>query len=364
MSTREQLVRPHVLALEPYVPGKPAEEVKRELGLDDVVKMASNENVFGPSPKALEAIRNAAESVYLYPDGSWYKLSRALAEKLDVPPEWIMVGSGSDELIHYLGVTFLDPGDEIVQGDPSFVQYKAASELNRATRRCVPLRDFTHDLVAMREAVNERTKLVFIATPNNPTGTINTKAEVEAFLADLPDGVLTVFDEAYKEYVQSPDYPETVDYVREDRNVIVLRTFSKAYGLAGLRVGYGIAPPEIIGYMQKVRAPFNVNSLAQEAALASLEDDEQVKRACELNEAGKHYLYEQFEAMGLSCVPSEANFVFVDVGRDCMEVFEALMKRGVIVRGGFGPPTHLRVTIGRPEENERLVAALKEVLAA
>jgi histidinol-phosphate aminotransferase len=355
-------VRENVLGLVPYSPGKPIEEVKRELGLEDITKMASNENVLGPSPRAVEAMRAAAESVYLYPDGSWFRLRQALAQRLAVSSESIVVGNGSDEIIHFLGLTFLNPEDEMIQADPSFVRYEAAAALNLAKCHLVPLRDFTHDLVAMREAVNDRTKLVFIASPNNPTGTLNTKAEVDAFLADLPAHVVTVFDEAYREYVEAPDYPETLDYVREDRNVIVLRTFSKAYALAGLRVGYGIAPPELIGYLNQVREPFNVSSVAQEAAIASLADDDQVKRACAMNSAGKRYLYAQFEALGLAYVPTEANFVFVDVGRDCMEVFHALMRLGVIVRAGLGMPTHVRVTIGRQEDNERFIAALKEVL--
>jgi histidinol-phosphate aminotransferase len=325
--------------------------------------MASNENVLGPSPAAVEAMRRAAESVYLYPDGSWFRLTRALAEKLDVPPEAVLCGNGSDEIIHFLGLTFLNPGDELIQAHPSFVRYEAAALLNEATCRKVPLKDFTHDLEAMRAAVTERTKLIFIASPNNPTGTINTKAEVDAFLADLPERVVTVFDEAYREYVESPAYPETVDYVREDRNVMVLRTFSKAYALAGLRVGYAVAPPELIGYVNQVREPFNVSSLAQEAALASLQDESQLTRTRAMNSAGKQYLYAEFDALGLSYVPSEANFVFVDVGRDAQEVFQALMRRGVIARAGLGLPTHLRVTIGRREDNERFVAALKEVLA-
>jgi len=349
--------------LVPYSPGKPVEEVKRELGLDRITKLASNENVLGPSPAAVAAVREAAESVYLYPDGSWYSLTAALADKLAVPPEWILCGNGSDEIIHFLGLTFLNPGDEIIQGDPSFVRYEAAALLNQAGCRKVPLKDFTHDLTAMRAAVTDRTKLVFIASPNNPTGTINTKAEVDAFLADLPAHVITVFDEAYREYVDSPDYPDTVDYVRENRSVMVLRTFSKAYALAGLRVGYGIAPPDLVGYVNQVREPFNVSSIAQAAAVASLRDDSQLARTREMNAAGKKYLYAEFEALGLAYVPTQANFVFVDVGRDAQEVFQALLRRGVIARAGLGLPTHLRVTIGRREDNERFIAALKEVLA-
>jgi len=358
------LVKEHILDLKPYVPGKPIEEVKRELGLTEVLKLASNENALGPSPKAVQALQEAAATVGLYPDGSCSALKQALAAHWNLEPEQIIIGNGSDELIQFIGLTFLAPGDEVIQADPSFVRYEAAAILNQAKCLKVPLRNFTSDLEAMAARLTPRTKLIFVANPNNPTGTMNTRDEVERLLDRVPDHALVVLDEAYYEYVDDPDYPDSLQYVREGRNVIVLRTFSKIYALAGLRVGYGLARPDLIGYLNQVREPFNVNSLAQVAALASLQDPEQVERARRMNREGKEQLYRAFTELGLPYVPSQANFVLVDVKRDSRQVFAALLRRGVIVRTGdiFGLPTHLRVTVGKPEENERFIAALREVL--
>lgn len=366
MNECDRLVREQVWKLVPYQPGKPIEEVKRELGLEDIIKLASNENVLGPSPKAVEAIRRAAEEVWLYPDGSCFELRRALSSHLDVPPEMLVFGNGSDEIIHYLGVTFLREGETVIQAHPSFVRYEAAAVLNNAECIKVPLSDLTHDLRAMREQIDDRTKMVFIANPNNPTGTINTRDDVEAFLDDLPDHVITVFDEAYFEYVDSAEYPDTVSYARQGRLVIVLRTFSKVYALAGLRIGYGIAPPEIVRALEQVREPFNVSLVAQRAAIASLADADQVARARAMNAAGKEYLYAEFDALGLTYAPTQANFVFVDTGWDSRKVFESLLHQGVIVRTGdiFGLPTYIRVTIGTEEQNRRFVEALKKTLQA
>lgn len=363
---RSPLIRPNVLQLQPYSPGKPIEEVKRELGIEDVVKLASNENPLGPSPRAIEAALRALQTANLYPDGNCFALRQALAKHLDVPPEWLLFGNGSDELIHFIGLTFLNPGDEVITGYPSFVRYDAAAHLNNATLHLVPLREHRFDLDAIRQQVNERTKLIFIANPNNPTGTIVTQKEVEAFISTLPEQIVVVFDQAYHEYVTHPEYPDTLHYVREGRNVIILRTFSKAYALAGLRVGYAIARPELVDAMNRVREPFNVNSVAQAAAIAALQDQEHLQRAVELNRRGLHYLYHHFERLGLRYVPSEANCVMVDLGRDSQPVFEALLRKGVIVRTGhiFGLPTYLRITTGKPEENERFINALQEVLQA
>jgi histidinol-phosphate aminotransferase len=358
------LVRPNVLELEPYSPGKPIEEVKRELGLTDVVKLASNENPIGPSPRAMEAAMRAMQSVNLYPDGSCFELRQAVAKHVGMPPECLLFGNGSDELIHYIGLTFLMPGDEVITGYPSFVRYEAAAKLNNAPLHLVPLREHRFDLPAILERISQRTKLVFIANPNNPTGTIVTADEVEAFMKALPEHVVVVFDQAYQEYVSRSDYPDTLGYVREGRHVIVLRTFSKAYALAGLRVGYAIARPDIIDAMNRVREPFNVNSVAQAAALAALQDQEHLRRAVELNRQGLEYLYRHFERLGLPYVRSEANCVMVDLQRDSQPVFQALLRKGVIVRTGhiFGLPTYLRITTGKPEENERFIRALEEVL--
>jgi len=360
----DELVKENIRKLKPYSPGKPIEEVEREFGITDIVKLASNENPLGPSPRAVEAMKKALDNVALYPDGSCYQLKKALAPHWGVSEEQLIIGNGSDELIHYIGITFLCPGDEVIQADPSFVRYEAAAVLNNCECIMVPLRNFTHDLDAMADRITERTRLIFVANPNNPTGTVVTQRDVERFMSRLPRRVIAVFDEAYYEYVETPDFPNMLDYVRAGANVIVLRTFSKIYGLAGLRIGYGIARPEIIQCLNQVREPFNVNSVAQVGAVASLNDPEQVRRSKNLNSQAKRYFYGEFEAMGLSYTPSEANFVWVDIGRDSRAVFTELLKKGVIVRTGdiFGYPTHIRVTTGTQAENERFIKALREIL--
>jgi histidinol-phosphate aminotransferase len=357
-------VPPHIQRLRPYVPGKPIEEVQREYGLTDVVKLASNENPLGPSPRALEAIHSSLGSALaLYPDGSCYALVNALAARWQVQPENLVVGNGSDEIIHYLGLAYLRPGDEVLTGTPSFVQYEAAALLNQAEFVAVPLKDHRFDLDAMAERLTDRTRLVFIANPNNPTGTMVGRRVVERFLQRCPEQAIVVMDEAYFEYVDDPEYPNSWDYVREGRNVVILRTFSKIYALAALRVGYGMARPEIIRAVHQVREPFNVNSLAQVAAIASLEDAEQVPRSRDANTAGKEYLYAEFRRLGLPYVETQANFVLVNVNRPCQPVYEALLRRGVIVRVLRGLPTHLRVTIGTMPDNQRFIQALEAVLS-
>lgn len=359
------LARENVQRLRPYVPGKPIEEVEREYGVSDVLKLASNENPLGPSPLAVEAIRQAATEVGLYPDDGCYFLSRELASHWKVAPEALILGNGSDEIIHYLGVAFLRPGDELLTAHPSFALYESAAILNEAEYVAVPLRDYRYDLPAMAERLSPRTRLIFIANPNNPTGTIVSRAELERFLDRVPPQAVVVMDEAYYEYVDSADYPQCWEYVREGRNLVILRTFSKIYGLAGLRVGYGMARPEIIHSLHQVREPFNVNLIAQAAARASLKDPGQVSRSRETNRAGKQFLTMALEGLGLDVVPTEANFLFVDLKRECRAVFEALLRRAVVVRTGdvFGLPTHVRVTIGTPEQNERFLRELRAVLA-
>ena len=363
------LIRPHISTLRPYVPGKPIEEVRRELGLPEeleIFKLASNENVLGPSPLALEAMQKTASGIWLYPDDTCFSLKNALAEFWSLSSEYFILGNGSDEIIHFLGLAFLDAaiGDEVIMGDPSFVQYKSCAMHADCAFHLVPLTsDLRHDLRAMKGCVNERTKIIFIANPNNPTGTVISKTELEELLEDLPPRVLVVLDQAYYEYVEDADSPHGLDYI-QNHNVILLHTFSKAYALAGLRVGYGIARPELIAHLQQVRGPFNVNSLAQVAALASLKDEHQVLRAREVNAQGKQQMYAAFDEMGLEYSQSEANFVLVNCERDSKELFGELIKRGVIVRTGdpFGMPTWLRVTIGTSEMNERFISALREIL--
>jgi histidinol-phosphate aminotransferase len=358
-------VSDNIARLVPYKPGKPIEEVKRELGLTEVVKLASNENNLGPSPRAMEAMQKAIWRVHLYPDGACHELREALSAHLGIPGDYLIFGNGSDEIIHFLGLTFLTPGDELIQADPSFVRYEAAGILNNAICHLVPLRDWTHDLEAMAAYINQRTRLIFIANPNNPTGTIVTEEAVHHFMQRVPERVIVVFDEAYFEYVERQDYPNTLRYVQEGYNVMVLRTFSKAYGLAGLRIGYGIARPDIIAYLNQVREPFNVSLIAQEAAKAALGDTEHIARSRAMNVAGKRQLYAAFDAMGLAYAPSEANFVWVDVGRNANQVFRQLLRRGIIVRAFEAPGTEncLRVTIGTAEENAKFLHGLREVLS-
>jgi histidinol-phosphate aminotransferase len=360
----DSAIRPCITRLKPYRPGKPIDEVKRELGLTDVVKMASNENVLGPSPKAIEAMKQAAEEVWLYPDAECFHLKQALSQKFDYKPENFALGTGSDELLHLMALAYFNAGDEVVFAQPSFVVYESQVHVMDCVPRIVPLKNLTHDLAAMRAAVNEKTKAVFICNPNNPTGTYNTQADVEAFMKNLPDHVLVIFDEAYYEYVEATDYPRSLRYVDEGRNVIVLRTFSKIYALAGARIGYAIAHESIIANLNRVREPFNVNSIAQAGAIASLDDDEQVERTRRMNGEGKRYLYAEFEKLGLPYAPTEANFIFVDTQHNSQEVFQGLLRQGVIVRTGdiFGMSTFIRVTIGTREMNERFIAALRKVL--
>jgi len=354
-----------ITRLVPYSPGKPIEEVKRELGLSDVVKLASNENALGPSPLAADAIREAAGRAHLYPEGSCHDLRHAVSEHLGIPGDHLIFGNGSDEIIHYLGLTYLTPGDEVIQADPSFVRYESAAILNGAPCHKVPLTaDWEYDLGAMADRLSEHTRLIFIANPNNPTGTIVADGPLRHFLNCVPDRAIVVMDEAYLEFVERPEFPDSLALIREGRNVAALRTFSKTYGLAGIRLGYGIARPEIIAHLEQVREPFNVSLLAQAAGIAALRDTEFLQRTRAMNRAGKRQLYAAFEDLGLPFTPTEGNFVWVDVRRSCLEVFQALLRRGIIVRTGdiFGAPTHLRVTIGTESQNARFLAALKEAL--
>ena len=364
-------VKQSILKLSPYVPGKPIAEVKRELGLPDdfsILKLASNENLLGPSPKAIEAMQNAAPDVWLYPDDTCFDLKNALAAHWNLTPDHFSVGNGSDEIIHFLGLAFLDSarGDEVIFGAPSFVQYKAAALHADCKFHAVPLTDdHRHDLRAMREKVNSNTRLIFIANCNNPTGSVVTRAEWEEFLAELPPHVVTVLDEAYYEYLdEGVDTPRAIDYIL-DHNVVSLHTFSKAYALAGTRVGYGMARPELIRFLNQVRGPFNVNMIAQAGALAGLADQNHIEKSVEVVREGREQFYAAFEEMGLEYVPSQGNFVFVNVGQNSQELFTPLLKKGVIVRTGtpFGMPNWMRVTVGTPEMNARFLGALRGVLS-
>jgi histidinol-phosphate aminotransferase len=360
--------RPALDGLVPYEPGKPEEEVQRELGLDRVVKLASNEGPWGPFPAALEAMERSARALNRYPDGGAFHLRRALAERHGLGPEQIVTAAGADAIIGHLSVAALDPGDEVVTGWPSFISYVLdALKLGGVAIR-VPLRDDRLDLDAMLAAITPRTKLVYIATPNNPTGTMTGRAELDGYFERVPEHVLTVVDQAYLEYIEEPEYPDAVaEYLSAGRRVLVLRTFSKIYGLAGLRVGYGVGPPDVITAIGKIRRAFDVNTQAQVAALASLDGDAELERRRRLTAEGRTTLERILREHGLRPAgPAVANFLYAEVGDDALRLFEALLRQGAIVRpmGAFGAPGALRITVGTPEENTFFAEALATVRAA
>lgn len=355
-------VHPDIAALSPYVPGKPIEELQRELGLKHVVKLASNENPLGPSPKAMAVINEGIATLHRYPDGGAFRLRQAIADRRKVSADQVILGNGSDEILGLLARTFLSPGDEAVMADQTFVIYKMEVMAAHGKAVIVPLVQSRHDLVAMAAAMTERTRLLFVCNPNNPTGTMVSAEEVARLLAKVPEQVVVVFDEAYFEYVRSSEFPDSMAYVRQGRNAIVLRTFSKIYGLAGLRIGYGVTTPEIANLLNRVRPPFNANTLAQRAALAALDDDEHVANSRAVNQAGMDQVVTGLRALGFAPIASETNFVYFDVGRDGRRVFDALLRLGVIVRHIEGPM--IRVTIGQAEENKAFLAALGHVLRA
>lgn len=359
-------LRQNVLQLKPYSPGKPTEEVKRELGLERVVKLASNENPLGPSPSAVAAIQRAAEQVHLYPDASGYELKQVLADFVGVQPNQIVLGNGSDELIHILGCVMLSGASEaIMVGQPSFVRYDAAALLAGSQLIKVPVtEDWRLDLPAMAERLTPQVRIVFLANPNNPTGTYVTHREVENLLDRLPDGALLVLDEAYFEFaVGQSDFVRSIDLLRSGAPVMIMRTLSKAYGLAGMRLGYAVAPPELADAMERAREPFNVNSLAQAAAIAALSDQAHVHRTVEENARGMSRIAAAAQGLGFSVLPAFANFVCIDLQEPARPWFEALLHEGVIVRSGdvLGMPHHLRVSIGTAEEIDFFIEAFRRV---
>jgi histidinol-phosphate aminotransferase len=360
-------VPPYVASLTPYVPGKPIEEVEREYGVSNVAKLASNENALGPSPKALAAAREACAKVNLYPDGSAFYLRRALAAKLGVTLDEVAVGNGSNELLELLARTFLAEGDESLTSANSFIVYRLATQAHGRTCVEAPMRDHRYDLRAIRERVSRKTKLVYLANPDNPNGTYFTEAELVPFLESLPADVLVVLDEAYVEFVSARDFPDALAIRRRFPNVVTCRTFSKIHGLAGLRLGYLVASPEVVGYLDRVRAPFNTSLVAQAAGVAALGDDEHVARSRALVESERPFLADRLRALGATVWPSQTNFVLADFpGRPGKALFEALLREGVVVRpmGGYGFPTAQRITFGLRAENEKLVAALSRILSA
>lgn len=360
----KDLVRKSVLNVSPYVPGKPIEETKRQLGLKDVIKLASNENPLGPSPKAVAAIKKCLSGINRYPDAQSFYLKKRLSKYLGLNPENLVLGNGSDELIDVVIKTFVEADENIVTSEGTFLEYEIIAQVNDRKIKKAALRYFKYDLGAMLKLVDKKTKLVFIANPNNPTGTYVTQAEVRDFVNALPERVIIVFDEAYDAFIDVDDYPNSLNYLRRKKNVIVLKTFSKSYGLAGLRLGYAIACPEIAGYLERTRQPFNVNLLAQVAGLAALDDQEFLKKSRRMALEGKKFLYQELSKLGLGYVPSVANFILVDIGQKGQDIFTQMLKFGVIVRemSQYGLANFIRVTIGTPKENQRFTRVLRKVL--
>jgi histidinol-phosphate aminotransferase len=358
-----RLVTPSIAALRPYEAGKPVEELERELGIANAVKLASNENPFGPSPKAVEAMRGVLAGVHRYPDASAFRLRERLAAKLSVPMDDVIQGNGSNELLDLLVRTFTTPDDHVVFAEPSFVVYQLAAMAHGVPFTAVPLRNDVHDLEAMAAAVTPKTRLLFIANPNNPTGTHVGRAALEKLLREVPKDVIVALDEAYCEYADAPDYPDGLALRGLRERLVVLRTFSKIYGLAALRVGYAVAPAELVDYMNRVRAPFNVSTPGQVAAVAALDDAEHVERSRRENREERSKLTAALGRMGFAVTPSQANFVYFDVGRPARAVYDALLRKGVIVRPFGGLPTKIRVTVGTPKENEVFLRALGEVVS-
>jgi histidinol-phosphate aminotransferase len=358
----DRLARRTVLNIKPYVPGKPIQEVKRELGLEEVYKMASNENPLGPSPKGIEAIKQALSQLNRYPEASCYYLKNKLAEHWNLKPENFVIGNGSDELIILTLRAFLNPGEEVVVAKPTFLIYELASRIEGAEIKTVPMKNFRYDLPAMLKEVTSRTKIIFIANPDNPCGTYLRGEELDDFLNRLPEDVIVFIDEAYYEYVDHiSDFPDSLKYIHS-RPVIVTRTFSKIYGLAGLRVGYGMAHPEFIKYLDKVREPFNVNTLAQIAALNAIEDQDFVRKVKKLTLQGREYFSQKFAQLGLEYIESVTNFILIKVGEDADKICKFLLENGVIVRNmnGWGLKEYIRVTIGLEKENKKLIGLLSE----
>lgn len=356
ISFREELKE-----LSPYKPGKPIDDVKREYGLTEVIKLASNENPLGCSPKAIEAIKEAVQNLALYPDGNCTLLKKALSDKLNLNENQIILSSGSDEVIDLIAKTFINKGDEAIMADITFPRYIATTKMMGGKPVIVPLKDWTHDLNGMLDKITEKTKLIWLCNPNNPTGTMFSEEKLISFLDKVPQNIVVVYDEAYNEYVTKDDYPkDSISLLEKYPNILILRTFSKIYGLAALRVGYTMASEEIIENINKIRGPFNVNSLAQAAALAALEDQDFIKESFRINKEGKEYLYDEFSKMNLEYAPSETNHIFVNVEKDANEVFIELQKKGMIIRPMVG--TWIRVSIGTMEQNKMFIKLLKNLL--
>ncbi|MBL7069633.1 MAG: histidinol-phosphate transaminase [Candidatus Omnitrophica bacterium] len=361
----KRLSREHLSKIKTYKPGKPIEELKRELGLRDVIKLASNENALGPSSRVISGIARAVRELNRYPDSNCYYLKREVAKRFRLKPSNFIFGNGSDEVITFAMRAFLKKGEEAIIAKPTFLIYDIVAKVENVNVKHVPLKEYRYDLKSIKRAVTKKTKIIFISNPDNPTGTYVTKDEVEGLMSGLRRDIILFFDEAYYEFAKDiKDYPDTLRYLRKGRNIIITRSFSKIYSLAGLRIGYGIASEGMIESMNKVREPFNVNSLAQEAALAALKDDRFVMRTKRLVGEGKRFLYNELSLMEISYIPSVTNFILINIGRDAERVYNKLLKKGVIVRNmkAWGLDGFLRVTIGTMRENRIFIEALKEAL--
>lgn len=355
---------PGVQGLSPYLPGKPVEELERELGISDIVKLASNENPLGPSEAVLQAVQNALGELTRYPDANGFALKAALCERFGLQANQITLGNGSNDVLDLVGRAFLQPGDEVIYSEYAFLVYAIVTQAMGAKAVVTAARDWGHDLDAMAAAVTERTRIIFLANPNNPTGTWFTESELSGFMAKVPERVIVVLDEAYTEYVDQAGFPDGLTLLSRYPNLVVTRTFSKAYGLAALRVGFAAANPQITDLLNRVRQPFNVNTAALAAAAAALNDEAYLTRSVELNRDGMAQLEQGFRELGLEWIPSAGNFIAVDMKADAMAIYQALLHEGVIVRPvvNYGMPQHLRISIGLPHENARCLSALKKVL--
>ena len=361
-----KLAQPGITELSPYQPGKPVEELERELGIVDIIKLASNENPLGPSRVVIESITGQLAELARYPDGSAYQLKDKLQAKLGIDPAMVTVGNGSNDVLELVARVFLGPGLESIVSEHSFVVYPLVTKSLGAELIVIPAIDFGQDLNATRASIGDRTRVIFIANPNNPTGTWVDKQSLLSFLDAVPEKVLVVLDEAYAEYVAEPDYPNGLELVDDYPNLIVTRTFSKAYGLAGLRMGYSVSHPDIADLMNRVRQPFNVNAMSLAAALVALDDEAYLKESVRVNNEGMKMLTDACDQLGLGYIPSVGNFLTIDFGCDAMPIYDGLLQEGVIVRpiGVYGLPNHLRVTVGLPLENKRFIDSLKKLLGA
>ena len=360
----DDAIRKELNNLKPYVPGKNVREVEIELNITNIIKLASNENPLGPSPKALEAVQKKLKDCSVYPDQTTIELREALAKKLGIDKDCLIIGNGSDEIMLLAAATFLSAGEEVLISENTFSTYEFCTRVFDGTPVFVPIRDYKYDMEGFARALTPKTKLVWLCSPNNPTGTIITKKEMDEFLSKLPSTTIVVIDEAYGEFATSRDYPSATEYVKKGANVIVLKTFSKLYGLAGVRIGYGIAKPEIIKYLNLTKLPFNVNRLGTAAAVAALEDKEFISKSLKVNEDGKKFLYSKLDEFRLNFVKTEANFILIDVNRNADKVFMEMMRMGVIIRPltSFGFGEAIRVTVGTSDQNKRFIEALKKAL--